>query len=242
MRDDFPAAIKELLAKRVGFGCSNPSCRQPTSGPQMDPKKVVNVGVAAHITAASPDGPRYNPAMTAEERKAADNGVWLCQKCGKLVDNDTVRYDVAMLREWKRQAEEIAIRELEGGGPSRSEIASDRTIAIRDLSDQLESLARILQEDLHRLKLQGDNHGGKLEALIGSADKRIQDLRWKHPGGLLLVPEASKKFQGILLTIDGLRGRDSNAAWHACFSLISIIRETAALTRLGVENRRHRED
>ena len=31
MRDDFSAATKELLARRVGFKCSNPGCRQPTS-------------------------------------------------------------------------------------------------------------------------------------------------------------------------------------------------------------------
>src|SRR5437899_8109263 len=56
MRDEFSVGTKELLAKRVGYRCSNPECRQPTSGPQEDPAKVVNIGVAAHITAASPDG------------------------------------------------------------------------------------------------------------------------------------------------------------------------------------------
>jgi hypothetical protein len=64
MRDDFPTLIKEMLAKRVGYRCSNPGCRKPTSGPQEDPSKAVNVGVAAHITAASPNGPRYDPSLT----------------------------------------------------------------------------------------------------------------------------------------------------------------------------------
>ena len=52
MRDDFPLPTKELLAERVAYRCSNPECRQVTSGPQKDPTKSVNIGVAAHITAA----------------------------------------------------------------------------------------------------------------------------------------------------------------------------------------------
>ena len=113
MRDDFPITVKETLAKRVGYRCSNPECRQPTSGPQEDPTKAVNIGVAAHITAASPDGPRYDESLTAEQRKSHDNGIWLCQNHAKLVDNDSVRYSPALLREWKRIAEHLAELELE---------------------------------------------------------------------------------------------------------------------------------
>lgn len=78
MRDEFPPSVKEELAKRVGYLCSNPACRQPTSGPQSKPSGTVNIGVTAHITAASPDGPRYDASLSSEERKAASNGIWLC--------------------------------------------------------------------------------------------------------------------------------------------------------------------
>src|SRR5262245_1015009 len=115
MRDDFPQSVKEVLAKRVGNRCSNPSCPQLTSGPHTDPAKAVNVGVAAHITAASPDGHRYDPPLTPEQRKAPENGIWQCQKCGKLVDNDHERYTVEQLRDWKRRAEERAIKNMESG-------------------------------------------------------------------------------------------------------------------------------
>jgi hypothetical protein len=113
MRDDFSGSTKELVAKRVGYRCSNLGCRQPTSGPQEDAAKVVNIGVAAHITAASPDGPRHEPGMTVAERASASNAIWLCQSCAKLVDNDPLRYPVAVLREWKLRAESLAARELE---------------------------------------------------------------------------------------------------------------------------------
>jgi hypothetical protein len=112
-RDDFGAEAKDLLAKRVGMRCSNPNCRQPTSGPQEDLKKILNVGVAAHITAASPKGPRYDPSLTSDERRSPENGIWLCQNCGKLVDNDPIRYPADLLRQWKRLSEEAARLELE---------------------------------------------------------------------------------------------------------------------------------
>lgn len=113
MRDDFPSGVKEQLAKRVGYRCSNPSCRQPTSGPQSDRSGTVNVGVAAHITAASEGGPRYDPALSSEERTAPENGIWLCQTCAKLIDSDVTKYSLERLLEWKRTAEETAARALE---------------------------------------------------------------------------------------------------------------------------------
>jgi len=115
MRDDFSLKTKELLAKRVANRCSNPGCRQITSGPHEDQTKVVNIGVAAHITAASADGPRFDPSLTPDERCSAENGIWLCQSCAKLVDNDPIRYGADVLRQWKFLAEESVARELEYG-------------------------------------------------------------------------------------------------------------------------------
>jgi hypothetical protein len=53
MRDDFDEKTKEILSRRVGLRCSNPNCRKLTTGPQTDPSKAINIGVAAHITVAS---------------------------------------------------------------------------------------------------------------------------------------------------------------------------------------------
>jgi len=114
MRDDFDARTKEILARRVGYRCSNPGCRQLTSGPQEDPTKAVNIGVAAHITAASEGGPRYDPGLLAKERRSVDNGIWLCQNCAKLIDSDVRQYTPDLLCEWKRKAEQAAREELEG--------------------------------------------------------------------------------------------------------------------------------
>jgi hypothetical protein len=113
MRNDFSNQTKAILAKRVGFRCSNPHCRQLTSGPHTEPTGSINIGVAAHITAASPGGPRYDVYISAEKRKSQDNGIWLCEKCAKLVDSDEVRYTVGKLREWKRIAEAETLKQIE---------------------------------------------------------------------------------------------------------------------------------
>jgi len=106
--DDFLKEVKRTLALRVGNVCSRPECNALTSGPQDDPGRVLNVGVAAHITAAAPGGPRYNPSLSAEERRHPENGIWLCQICAKLVDNDPSQFPVDLLRAWKTNAEHKA--------------------------------------------------------------------------------------------------------------------------------------
>ena len=97
MRDDFNKQVIDALAKRVGVRCSNPACRKLTTGPRNDSHQIINIGVAAHITGASPGGPRYNPSLTTKQRKSPENGIWLCQNCAKLVDNDSARYTVEIL-------------------------------------------------------------------------------------------------------------------------------------------------
>jgi len=119
-RDDFTLDVKETLARRVGMRCSNPNCRQPTSGPQDDPEKSVNVGVAAHITAAARGGPRYDASLHADDRRSIENGIWLCQLCAKLIDNDALHYTTDLIGHWKRLSEEaarLAIESRHTGGP-----------------------------------------------------------------------------------------------------------------------------
>lgn len=114
MRDEFTQETKDLLANRVGWKCSNPKCRKGTRGANTEKSKYVNIGVAAHICAASVGGPRYDYDMTSEERRSAENGIWLCQSCSKLIDSDVKKYTVKLLKEWKEVAEMEATKELEG--------------------------------------------------------------------------------------------------------------------------------
>lgn len=112
MRDDFPESVKRAIAARVGNRCSNPGCRAPTSGPKDDPTGAINVGVAAHITAAAPGGPRYDGSLSPEQRKHPSNAIWLCQTCADLVDEDSDCFTVELLQTWKKRAEDAALREI----------------------------------------------------------------------------------------------------------------------------------
>jgi len=104
-RDDFSIDVKRALSNRVANICSNPTCSAPTSGPHTDPSKALNVGVAAHITAAASGGPRFDSNLTALQRRHASNGIWLCQTCGRKVDADDSAHTVRGLLLWKSQAE-----------------------------------------------------------------------------------------------------------------------------------------
>lgn len=136
MRDDFSRSTKDLLAKQAGNRCTHPHCGKPTSGANESGTDAINIGVAAHITAASVGGPRYDPALTREERKDASNGIWLCQDHAHAVDADDSGFSVQTLGIWKRQAQARSFRSLmsgmSGGDPGRGFLLdSDDNIDIR---------------------------------------------------------------------------------------------------------------
>ncbi len=144
MRHDFTISTKELLAKRVAYRCSNPKCRKVTSGPQNNPSGSINIGIAAHITAASTGGQRFDSTLTRSQRQAVKNGIWLCQSCAKLVDNDPIRYTVDILQDWKYQSEKTTLYELE----NQSSISTNQYIKIEGLMhDLLEEIRKDLKSD-----------------------------------------------------------------------------------------------
>lgn len=113
MRDDFSQQVKRNVADRVAWKCCYPGCEDATIGPgNKDENHVLRLGVAAHITAASPKGPRYDSSITLEERSSIKNAIWLCTKHGELIDKDFTEYSTDTLLQWKAQAEERAHKNL----------------------------------------------------------------------------------------------------------------------------------
>lgn len=121
-RDDFSAKTKGYLALRANHSCS--ICSVSTSGPSDEsPEKAVNIGVASHICAASPGGPRYDPNMTPEERVNITNAIWLCQTHGAAIDRDVLRYSRDELHRIKDVHERGARTKI--GLPSAQSCADD---------------------------------------------------------------------------------------------------------------------
>lgn len=108
-RDDFSEATKRNAALRVNYHCSFKNCNRPTVGASLESKnKASSIGVAAHICAAAPGGPRFDANMSADERKDISNCIWMCQNHAHLIDTDETKYTVALLRQWKLEAENSA--------------------------------------------------------------------------------------------------------------------------------------
>lgn len=164
-RDDFSTKVVLQIAKRAGWLCSDPNCRAATIGATEDGTGEINIGTAAHICAAAPGGPRYDTSQTADERKAADNGIWMCRDHGKAIDSDPAAFPVEMLRAWKRQAEEDSWRRVVRHNPQELVAPSP---AADPLSERVRAAAHA---DLERLRA-----GGKWPATTLSLPLQLQGL------------------------------------------------------------------
>jgi hypothetical protein len=200
VRDDFDANTKQTLARRVGFRCSNPNCRKMTSGPQVDPTKSVNIGVAAHISAASPGGKRYDSRMSTQERKSIDNGMWLCQNCAKLIDSDEKRYSVDLLNDWKKTSEHAALLEVENA-----------TVATVSTQDNDAEFIKFYSQCFDRPAFQDPFHEeGSMEAF----DKAVEDTITAINTGSLRARD------GTVLTQSKGKSYISNQEWREKMDVI----------------------
>lgn len=64
------------------------------------------VGELCHIEAASPDGPRYNPKQTDEERRSPANLIFMCHE-HHVITHDAEQFTVKKLRELKAKHEAL---------------------------------------------------------------------------------------------------------------------------------------
>lgn len=231
-RDDFPAGVVEEIRKRAGGRCSVPYCRAATTGPSEGRVGgVSNVGVAAHITAAAPRGPRYDPQMTPQQRRSRDNGIWVCQTHGKVIDDDEHRYTAELLRAWRDRAESLAADEL--GRPiasrGRPGLIPYQAVIVpgherQGTADFMEDIAALMvwgkqRSDLiwmvlYELALNATTHGGASAVTLRS-----------EPGSICMSDDRRQFGLGDLLQSDQRGGGDA----------VRALREAAA--GLGVNHR-----
>lgn len=101
---------------RIALQRSYDKCAYPGCGDDLVFDALVaadqgkSVGKIAHIRAASPDGPRYDPAMSDDERASADNLVVLCGTHHDAIDSQLDYHSVEFLHEAKRVHEATGYR------------------------------------------------------------------------------------------------------------------------------------
>ena len=205
-RDEFSSNTKHTIATRVNYRCSNPTCGASTSGPTQNPAKHLNIGVAAHITAASPRGPRYNPALTPEERGSPGNGIWLCQNCAKLNDNDSSRFTERLLRHWKVTAEANALDNIGRRSPFDREEAPHFVVCSSLNEAQVSSTSVVFPSDVIqsiRHSLPQHFYGTEQVKLLSHGVGRLG-----HPYTILGLGSNFDKDWKVLLFAEGESGWD----------------------------------
>lgn len=114
-RANFTQKVKKLIESAAGHQCSFPACNRRTIGPGPSSEYLSNSGYAAHIFAASSGGPRGQGGLSKSELKSAANGIWLCGRHAKLVDNNRGQsYPAETLLSYKALHEARVALEHEG--------------------------------------------------------------------------------------------------------------------------------
>jgi hypothetical protein len=131
-RDEFSRPTKRAIERQARSHCSNPACRRLTNAATSDGAGEINIGVASHICAAAPGGPRYDASMAPEQRGSAENGIWLCQDHAHTVDAPDSKFTVQELREWKRLTDEDSWRSIMENVPYGPGMRSPTPDALRD--------------------------------------------------------------------------------------------------------------
>jgi hypothetical protein len=114
-RDPDPpeSQVRILFGKNAGR-CAYPECGKllvmPSRRVRDQPK---NVGKIAHITAASPSGPRYDASLTTEQRRSEPNLILLCGDHHDVVDAQLEFHTTEWLQKAKADNEERVSRGYE---------------------------------------------------------------------------------------------------------------------------------
>jgi len=112
---------------RAAYVCIRPECRTLTLTPSpAKPDDDVMLGVAAHISATAPGGPRYDKSLSPEQREHIENGIFLCELCATLIDkNQGQDHPIKLFHAWKAEYERWVAEQrwpataTTAGGPTR---------------------------------------------------------------------------------------------------------------------------
>lgn len=170
--DPTVATVKHLYG--TATRCASPTCSEPLyrtdpeiSGPALN-------STVAHICAASPEGPRYDPGMSPEENRSASNLLLLCRFHSALIDAKVSDFSAEKLQEWKTG--QLA----QGGGTAITDEQAQELIRV-SLSNEI-----VMQAEVINVGGQWGGGGGAVGAgaVGGPGGDRIHvNLDGLAPGG-----------------------------------------------------------
>lgn len=199
-RHNFSKKTIEVLRSRVSGRCSNPDCRVPTTGPAKDVNKVNNIGIAAHIYAASPGGPRYDSSMTKEERGSIDNALLLCSNCSIKIDKDPDFYSAELLFSWKRQAEAKSLLELGNQLPDDNQTVHTLSAALTGfapdfLANSVKNVCTAVAQNLQKLDPRFDVRASYLDGVTSFEFYARENVKARISVDRSYVEEFQRKYK-----------------------------------------------
>jgi hypothetical protein len=124
--------------------------------------------------------------MSEKDRRSASNGIWSCQNCAKLIDNDPQTYSVNLLSNWKGVAEEEARARI---GKTSSKVGG------RSVKQDVAALRREhkLRDDLYRDLLKSSSERMALPRLTSRVSKFLHSEIIVHRIGDRTYPNIDEK-------------------------------------------------
>ncbi|MBT2771060.1 hypothetical protein J7J47_02295 [Halomonas sp. ISL-60] len=118
--------------------------------------------MAAHISAASPNGPRFREELSADVRSSINNGIWLCQNHAKLIDDDPGRFPETLLLVWKEEAERVAREEVGVPTSEAPHLTKVEAFAERDTNGRIIVFGKVNLPNDTKLMISVRESGGGL--------------------------------------------------------------------------------
>ena len=206
IRDDFSQPIKNTLKMRAAFICSNPNCKKMTIAPSPEnEEKVQYIGIAAHITAATEGGPRFDESLSKEKRKSINNAIFLCGNCSIMIDkNNGIDYKKEVLFEWKKSHDEWVLKQL------NKTINTNTNVRVESFKQSGGITANII--NVEKLKISEKNEGREHDRqLFIKIDDIFDEDHLNTIAQSLLADESTNRDdQNKLVEIDQFLEKSSN--------------------------------
>lgn len=224
-RRSYPSGLLPALAVLSRNSCYWPGCSEPVFR-FVGKKPVVNLQIA-HIRAVNPNGPRYAPEMTDEERNSFSNLILLCHPHHTIVDRlEKDKYSTELLEKWKadREAEgRSALATLQGITEARLQQLIE--LALRTQSQRIDdALKRFEQFDFEAARLlRGLIHD--LEDLrasrwlpdpdtVGMLSQTAHQLRPINEDTVSQLQDAARRLERLPQIVDELNDISSHLRGH----------------------------